>query len=104
MKNWGHFFSNDPEFMNDLMKVLQSENFIPYNIISAAMCALGYQFAVIYTSHERSWVLNVPNIVTNAANHVFLLSLLQKDLMSLTTMEAYPVGLLEGALYFFWHM
>jgi len=46
-------------------------------------------------------VLNVPNIVSNAANRVFLLSLLQKAVMSLTTMEAYPVALLEGALYFF---
>ena len=46
-------------------------------------------------------MLNVPNIVSNAANHVFLLSLLQKAVMSLNTMEAYPVALLEGALYFF---
>ena len=46
-------------------------------------------------------MLNVPNIVSNVENHVFLLSLLQKDIMSLTTMEAYPVALLEGDLYFF---
>ena len=38
----GAFFSNDPEFMNDLMKVLQSKNFIPDNIRSAAIWALGY--------------------------------------------------------------
>ena len=100
----GAFFSNDLEFMNDLMKVLQSENFIPDNIRSADMWALGYQFAVISACHERSRVLNVPNIVSNAANHVFLLRFLQKVVMSLTTMEAYPVALLEGDLYFFWHM
>ena len=38
----GAFFSNDPEFMNDLMKVLQFENFIPDNIRSATIWALGY--------------------------------------------------------------
>ena len=42
-----------------------------------------------------------PNIVSNAENRVFLLSLLQKAVMSLTTMEAYPVALLKGDLYFF---
>ena len=46
-------------------------------------------------------MLNVPNIVSNAENRVFLLSLLKKDVMSLTTMEAYLVALLEGDLYFF---
>ena len=56
---------------------------------------------VISASHDRSWVLNVPNIVSNAENHVFLLRLLQNSIMSLTTMEAYHVALLEGALYFF---
>ena len=56
---------------------------------------------VISICHERNQVLNVPNIVSNAKNHVFLLSLLQKDVMSLTTMEAYHVALLEGALYLF---
>ena len=54
----GAFFSNDLEFMNDLMKVLQSENFILDNIRSTAIWALGYQFAVISACHERSWVLN----------------------------------------------
>jgi hypothetical protein len=49
--------------MNDLMKVLQSERFIPDNVRSTAIWALGYQFAVISASHERSRVLNVPNIV-----------------------------------------
>ena len=67
----GAFFSNDPEFMNDLMKVLQSENFILDNIRSTAIWDLGFQFVVIYASHERSRVLNVPNIFSNAANHVF---------------------------------
>lgn len=95
------FFANDPEFMNDLMKVLQSENIIPDNIRSAAIWALGYQFAVISASHERSRVLNVPNIVNNAANRVFLLSLLQRAVMSLATTEVYPISLIEGALYFF---
>ena len=84
-----------------MMKVLQYENFIPDNIRSAAIWALGYQFAVISASHERSQVLNVPNIVSNAPNHVFLLSLLQKAVISLTAMVAYPVALLEGDLYFF---
>jgi E3 ubiquitin-protein ligase HUWE1 len=59
----GAFFLNDPEFMNDLMKVLQSERFIPDNVRSPTIWALGYQFAVIFASHERSQVLNVPNIV-----------------------------------------
>ncbi|KAH9287706.1 hypothetical protein KI387_031823 [Taxus chinensis] len=97
----GAFFSNDPEFMNELMKVLESEGLIPDNIRASAMWALGYQFAAISASHERTRVLNVPNIVSNAANRVFLLSLLQKAIMSLTMREACPISLVEGALYFF---
>ncbi|GLJ53784.1 hypothetical protein SUGI_1147870 [Cryptomeria japonica] len=97
----GAFFSNDPEFMNDLMKVLQSEDLIPDDIRALAMWALSYQFAAISASQERSRALNVPNIVTNAANRVFLLSLLQKAVMSLTTTEACSISLVEGALYFF---
>ena len=38
----GAFFSNDLDFMNDLMKVLQFENFIPDKIRSATIWALGY--------------------------------------------------------------
>ena len=100
----GAFYSNDPNFMNNLMKVLQYENFIPDNIRSTAIWALGYQFAVIYASHERSRVLNVPNIVSNAANYVFLLSLLQKDVMSLTTMKHILLHYYKGIHNFFWHM
>ena len=66
----GAFFSNDLEFINDLMKVLQSEKFIPYNIRSATIWVLGYQFAVSFACHKRSQVLNVPNIVSNVANRV----------------------------------
>ena len=33
----GAFFSNDPDFMTDLMKVLQSNNLIPNNMRSTAM-------------------------------------------------------------------
>ena len=46
-------------------------------------------------------MLNVPNIVRNAANRLFLFMFMQMVVLSLTTMEAYHVALLEGDLYFF---
>eukprot|EP00252_Welwitschia_mirabilis_P015868 TRINITY_DN35256_c0_g1_i1.p1 TRINITY_DN35256_c0_g1~~TRINITY_DN35256_c0_g1_i1.p1 ORF type:complete len:3600 (-),score=671.44 TRINITY_DN35256_c0_g1_i1:388-11187(-) len=120
----GTFFSNDPEFMNDIIKLLQSESSLPESmrslgcmnerskllpaesyepesVRSLAMWALGYQFAAVSGSHERSRVSNIPNIASNSANRIFLLSLLQKAVTSFTSMEAYPVSLVEGCLYFF---
>eukprot|EP01018_Ginkgo_biloba_P030617 Gb_17424 [translate_table: standard] len=97
----GAFFLNDPEFMNELIKVVQSEDFIPENVRALSMWALGYQFAAVSASHERTRALNVSNVVSSAGNRVLLLSILQKVVMSLMSPEACSLSLVESVLYVF---
>lgn len=76
------FFANEPEYINELIKLVQSEDFVPGTIKALAMLALGAQLAAYTSSHERARVLSGPSVIS-AGNRTMLLTILQKAIVSL---------------------
>ncbi|CAL0305611.1 unnamed protein product [Lupinus luteus] len=77
------FFANEPEYTNELVKIVRSEETISGSIRTLVMLALGAQLAAHTSSHERSRVLSGSSMTFAGGNHMLLLNVLQKAILSL---------------------
>ncbi|KAK1269592.1 E3 ubiquitin-protein ligase UPL2 [Acorus gramineus] len=76
------FFANEPEYTNELIRLVRSEDAIPGDIRTLAMLALGAQLAAYSSSHERAKILSGSNIIPAGGNRLTLLNVLQKAVLS----------------------
>ncbi|RWR74098.1 E3 ubiquitin-protein ligase UPL1-like protein [Cinnamomum micranthum f. kanehirae] len=78
------FFANEPEYTNELIGLVRSEDAIPGTIRTLAMLALAAQLAAYSSSHERARVLSGSSIISASGNRMILLGVLQKAVSSLS--------------------
>ncbi|XP_022768487.1 E3 ubiquitin-protein ligase UPL2-like isoform X2 [Durio zibethinus] len=77
------FFANEPEYTNELIRIVRSEETIPGTIRTLAMLALGAQLAAYSASHDRARILSGSSISFTVGNRTILLNVLQKAVLSL---------------------
>ncbi|TYH65157.1 hypothetical protein ES332_D06G037000v1 [Gossypium tomentosum] len=77
------FFVNEPEYTNELIRIVRSEETIPGTIRTLAMLALGAQLAAYSTSHDRARILSGSSMSFTVGNRMILLNVLQKAVLSL---------------------
>ncbi|XP_019701852.1 E3 ubiquitin-protein ligase UPL2 [Elaeis guineensis] len=77
------FFANEPEYTNELIRLVRSEDSVPGTIRALAMLALGAQLAAYASSHERARILSGSSIISAGGNRMLLLNVLQKAVLSL---------------------
>ncbi|XP_042384907.1 E3 ubiquitin-protein ligase UPL1-like [Zingiber officinale] len=78
------FFANEPEYTNELIKLVRNEDYVPGNVRALAMLALGAQLAAYASSHERARILSGSSIISGNGNRMMLLNVLQKAIASLS--------------------
>jgi E3 ubiquitin-protein ligase HUWE1 len=77
------FFANEPEFTNELIRIVRSEESISGTIRTLSMLALGAQLAAYSASHDRARVLSGSSISFAVGNRMILLNVLQRAVLSL---------------------
>ncbi|KAJ1257365.1 hypothetical protein BS78_K086400 [Paspalum vaginatum] len=92
------FFTNEPEYINELIRLVRSEDFVPGPIRALAMLALGAQLAAYASSHERARILSGSSIISAGGNRMVLLSVLQKAISSLNSPNDTSSPLIVDAL------
>nr|CAB3465798.1 unnamed protein product [Digitaria exilis] len=92
------FFTNEPEYINELIRLVRSEDFVPGPIRALAMLALGAQLAAYASSHERARILSGSSIISAGGNRMVLLSVLQKAISSLSSPNDASAPLIVDAL------
>ncbi|OIV97840.1 hypothetical protein TanjilG_12597 [Lupinus angustifolius] len=96
------FFANEPEYTNELVRVVRSEETISGSIRTIAMLALGAQLAAHTSSHERARVLNGSSMTFAGGNHMILLNVLQKAILSLkSSNDPSSLAFVEALLQFY---
>ncbi|GMI83160.1 ubiquitin-protein ligase 2 [Hibiscus trionum] len=96
------FFSNEPEYTNELIRIVRSEETIPGNIRTLAMLALGAQLAAYSASHDRARILSGSSISFTAGNRMILLNVLQKAVLSLKgSSDPSSFSFIEALLQFY---
>ncbi|XP_052620770.1 E3 ubiquitin-protein ligase UPL2 [Lactuca sativa] len=94
------FFANEPEYTNELIRLVKSEETISPTIRTLAMHALGSQLAAYSSSHERARILNGSNIA--GGNRVILLNVLQRAISSLNNSgDPSSITFIEALLQFY---
>ncbi|KAG6478121.1 E3 ubiquitin-protein ligase UPL1-like [Zingiber officinale] len=78
------FFANEPEYTNELIKLVRAEDSVPGTLRALAMLALGAQLAAYASSHERARILSGSSIISGSGNRLMLLNVLQKTITSLS--------------------
>ncbi|WOL02486.1 E3 ubiquitin-protein ligase [Canna indica] len=78
------FFANEPEYTNELIRLVRAEDSVPGTIRALAMLALGAQLAAYASSHERARILSGSSIISAGGNRMMLLNVLQKTIASLS--------------------
>lgn len=92
------FFTNEPEYINELIRLVRSEDIVPGPIRALAMLALGAQLAAYASSHERARILSGSSIISAGGNRMVLLSVLQKAISSLSSPNDTSSPLIVDAL------
>ncbi|XP_024977054.1 E3 ubiquitin-protein ligase UPL2-like isoform X1 [Cynara cardunculus var. scolymus] len=96
------FFANEPEYTNELIRLVKSEETISRTIRTLAMHALGSQLAAYSSSHERARILSGLSISFAVGNRVILLNVLQRAISSLNNSSDPPsIAFLEALLQFY---
>ncbi|KAL6012653.1 hypothetical protein ACLOJK_003142 [Asimina triloba] len=96
------FFANEPEYTNELIRLVRSEDAVPGNIRTLAMLALGAQLAAYSSSHDRARILSGSSIISAGGNRMILLSVLQKAVMSLNNSgDASMLSFVDALLQFY---
>ncbi|XP_031479304.1 E3 ubiquitin-protein ligase UPL1-like [Nymphaea colorata] len=99
------FFANEPEFTNELLKLVRSDNAaVPEEIRTLAVVALGAQLTAYSSSHERARVLSGSSVIAGGAvgNRMVLLGVLQKAVISLgSSSDASCVSFVSALLHVF---
>ncbi|XP_039041914.1 E3 ubiquitin-protein ligase UPL2-like isoform X2 [Hibiscus syriacus] len=95
-------FANEPEYTNELIRIVRSEETIPGNIRTLAMLALGAQLAAYSASHDRARILSGSSISFTAGNRMILLNVLQKAVLSLKgSSDPSSLSFIEALLQFY---
>ncbi|KAL3845759.1 hypothetical protein ACJIZ3_003162 [Penstemon smallii] len=96
------FFANEPEYANELIRIVRSEEIISGTIRTLAMTALGAQLAAHSASHERARILSGSSISFAGHNRMILLNVLQREILSLNnSSDLSSVALVEALLQFY---
>ncbi|KAG7971958.1 hypothetical protein I3843_07G160500 [Carya illinoinensis] len=96
------FFANEPEYTNELIRIVRSEEVVSGTIRTLAMLALGAQLAAYTSSHERARILSGSSISFAGANRMILLNVLQKAVLSLkTSNDPSSLAFVEALLQFY---
>lgn len=96
------FFSNEPEYTNELIRIVRSEENISGTIRTLAMTALGAQLAAYSASHERARILSGSSISFAGGNRMILLNVLQRAIISLNnSVDLSSVAFIEALLQFY---
>ncbi|KAJ4962286.1 hypothetical protein NE237_022225 [Protea cynaroides] len=96
------FFSNEPEYTNELIRIVRSEESIPGSIRTLAMLALSAQLAAYSSSHERARVLSGSSIISAGGNRMILLNVLQKAVLALnSSSDPSSLSFVEALLQFY---
>lgn len=101
------FFTNEPEYTNELIRLVRSEDAsVPGSIRALAMLALGAQLAAYASSHERARILSGSNIISAGGNRMVLLGVLQKAILTLNnpTDPSSPVFVDALLRFFLFHV
>ncbi|XP_051186843.1 E3 ubiquitin-protein ligase UPL1 isoform X2 [Lolium perenne] len=92
------FFTNEPEYINELIRLVRSEDIVSGPIRALAMLALGAQLAAYASSHERARILSGSSIISAGGNRMVLLGVLQKAISSLSSPNDTSSPLIVDAL------
>ncbi|KAE8684369.1 hypothetical protein F3Y22_tig00111131pilonHSYRG00026 [Hibiscus syriacus] len=96
------FFANEPEYTNELVRIVRSEETIPGDIRTLAMLALVAQLAAYSASHDRAQILSGSSISFTAGNRMILLNVLQKAVLSLKGFsDPSSLSFIEALLQFY---
>ncbi|XP_022728281.1 E3 ubiquitin-protein ligase UPL2-like [Durio zibethinus] len=96
------FFANEPEYTNELIRIVQSEETIPGTVRTLAMLALGAQLAAYSASHDRARILSGSSISFTVGNRMILLNVLQKAVLSLKgSSDPSSLAFVEALLHFY---
>ncbi|XP_057442422.1 E3 ubiquitin-protein ligase UPL1-like [Lotus japonicus] len=96
------FFANEPEYTNELIRVVRSEKTISGSIRTLAMLALGAQLAAYTSSHERARILSGSSISFAGGNRMILLNVLQRAILSLkSSIDPSSLAFVEALLQFY---
>ncbi|KAK6160912.1 hypothetical protein DH2020_004293 [Rehmannia glutinosa] len=96
------FFANEPEYTNELIRIVRSEEIISGTIRTLAMTALGAQLAAYSASHERARILSGSSISFAGGNRMILLNVLQRAIISLNNpVDLSSVAFVEALLQFY---
>ncbi|XP_020547513.1 E3 ubiquitin-protein ligase UPL2 isoform X2 [Sesamum indicum] len=96
------FLANEPEYTNELIRIVRSEEIISGTIRTLAMTALGAQLAAYSASHERARILSGSSISFAGGNRMILLNVLQRAIMSLnSSADMSSVAFVEALLQFY---
>ncbi|XVE55632.1 hypothetical protein DITRI_Ditri03aG0174200 [Diplodiscus trichospermus] len=96
------FFANEPEYTNELIRIVRSEETIPGTIRTLAMLALGAQLAAYSASHDRARILSGSSISFTVGNRMILLNVLQKAVLSLKgSSDPSNLAFIEALLQFY---
>ncbi|KAK4483925.1 hypothetical protein RD792_011134 [Penstemon davidsonii] len=96
------FFANEPEYTNELIRIVRSEEIISGTIRTLAMTALGAQLAAYSASHERQRTLSGSSISFAGGNRMILLNVLQRAILSLNnSSDLSSVAFVEALLRFY---
>ncbi|WOG91550.1 hypothetical protein DCAR_0310799 [Daucus carota subsp. sativus] len=94
--------ANEPEYTNELIRIVKSEDTISANIRTLAMHALASQLAAYSSSNERATILNGSSINFNGGNRMTLLTVLQGAILSLNSSnDPSSIAFVEALLQFF---
>ncbi|CAA0843325.1 E3 ubiquitin-protein ligase UPL1 [Striga hermonthica] len=96
------FFANEPEYTNELIRIVKSEEIISGTTRTLAMTALGAQLAAYAASHERARILRGSSINIVSGNRMVLLNVLQRAIISLNNpLDLSSVTYVEALLQFY---
>lgn len=96
------YFANEPEYTNELIRIVKSEDTISGNIRTLAMQALGSQLAAYSSSHERARILSGSTISFTGGNRMILLNVLQRAILSLNSSnDPSSIAFVEALLQFY---
>jgi E3 ubiquitin-protein ligase HUWE1 len=96
------FFANEPEYTNELIRIVKTEETISGTIRTLAMHALGSQLAAYSSSHDRARILSGSSISFAGGNRMILLNVLQRAILSLTNSnDPSSIAFVEALLHFY---
>lgn len=97
------FFANEPEYTNELIRLVRSDDSVPDTVKALAMLALGAELAAYTASHEWARILSGSStIISSGGNRMVLLTVLQKSVSSVNS-QSDPSSILfvDALLQFF---